>query len=222
MAKLYGVATPINPAQVRSTLASIFKYNLRAICSPTACLQRPGYAIAHEPDCFSAPGPVAISRPFRLFTATKSGPIEYQVASHLITEAMVEEGLTIVRAIRSRYDGHVRNPFNEIRMRQLLRPRARQLCLLQSLSGFSYSAVTPHIALGDPEPTPKLSAPSSPLPLVGQHCQQDDQLIVHVIEGELLIDQIECGIDSNISRLPGLGRIKSRRNAEGLFADSPS
>ena len=36
--------------------------------------------------------------------------IEYQVASHLIAEGFVKEGLTIVKALRSRYDGRVRNP----------------------------------------------------------------------------------------------------------------
>ena len=39
--------------------------------------------------------------------------IEYQVASHLIEEGLVDEGLTIVKGARDRYDGHVRNPWNE-------------------------------------------------------------------------------------------------------------
>lgn len=39
--------------------------------------------------------------------------IEYQVASHLMLQGEVEKGLEIVRACRQRYDGSVRNPFNE-------------------------------------------------------------------------------------------------------------
>ena len=39
--------------------------------------------------------------------------IEYQVASHLMMTGHVAKGLEIVRAVRDRYDGRVRNPFNE-------------------------------------------------------------------------------------------------------------
>jgi hypothetical protein len=40
--------------------------------------------------------------------------IEYQVAAHCITEGMVDEGLEILEALRRRYDGSRRNPYNEI------------------------------------------------------------------------------------------------------------
>lgn len=40
--------------------------------------------------------------------------IEYQVASHLMMKGEVEKGLDIVRECRKRYDGRVRNPFDEI------------------------------------------------------------------------------------------------------------
>ena len=39
---------------------------------------------------------------------------EYQVACHMIQEGMVAEGLEVVQAIRDRYDGFKRNPWNEI------------------------------------------------------------------------------------------------------------
>ena len=40
--------------------------------------------------------------------------IEYQVAAHLIYEGYFEEALKIVSAVRSRYDGVRRNPWNEV------------------------------------------------------------------------------------------------------------
>jgi len=46
--------------------------------------------------------------PFRQCDEVWTG-IEYQVAAHLIYEGFVEEGLTIVRAVRKRYDGYRRN-----------------------------------------------------------------------------------------------------------------
>lgn len=40
--------------------------------------------------------------------------IEYQVATNLIYEGLVDEGLEIVRAVRERHDGIRRNPWNEV------------------------------------------------------------------------------------------------------------
>jgi uncharacterized protein (DUF608 family) len=40
--------------------------------------------------------------------------VEYQVAAHCFYEGLDEEGLAIVSAVRARYDGTRRNPFNEI------------------------------------------------------------------------------------------------------------
>jgi non-lysosomal glucosylceramidase len=39
---------------------------------------------------------------------------EYQVASHLLYEGMIREGLSIVRGIHDRYDGRRHNPWNEV------------------------------------------------------------------------------------------------------------
>ena len=40
--------------------------------------------------------------------------VEYEVAVNLIYSGCVEEGLTVVKSIRDRYDGYKRNPFSEI------------------------------------------------------------------------------------------------------------
>ncbi len=47
------------------------------------------------------------------FNECMSG-FEYQVANHMIAEGMVQEGLTLVRAIHDRYQARKRNPYNEI------------------------------------------------------------------------------------------------------------
>ena len=39
---------------------------------------------------------------------------EYQVAAHCLMEGLHEEGLRILEALRGRYDGRRRNPYNEI------------------------------------------------------------------------------------------------------------
>lgn len=67
--------------------------------------------------------------------------IEYQVASHLILEGMVDEGLDVVQAARSRYDGRVRNPFDEYECGHWYARAMSSYGLLQAFSGVRYDAV---------------------------------------------------------------------------------
>ena len=67
--------------------------------------------------------------------------IEYQVASHLMLLGRVEEGLEIVRACRDRYDGRVRNPFDEYECGHWYARAMSSYGLLQGLTGVRYDAV---------------------------------------------------------------------------------
>jgi len=66
--------------------------------------------------------------------------IEYQVASHLIYEGFVEEALQLVRAVRARYDGERRNPWDEIECGHHYARALSSWALILALSGFHYSA----------------------------------------------------------------------------------
>jgi non-lysosomal glucosylceramidase len=67
--------------------------------------------------------------------------IEYQVASHLMMEGLVDEGLEIVRVCRDRYDGRVRNPFNEYECGHWYARALSSYALLEGLTGARYDAV---------------------------------------------------------------------------------
>ena len=66
--------------------------------------------------------------------------IEYQVASHLIYEWFVKEGLTVVSGVRKLYAGERRNPWDEIECGHYYARAMSSYALLLALSGFSYSA----------------------------------------------------------------------------------
>ena len=70
---------------------------------------------------------------------------EYQAACHMIQEGMVEEGLEIVRAIRDRYDGKKRNPWNEFECGSNYARSMASYSLLLTLSGFSFDMVAGEI-----------------------------------------------------------------------------
>src|SRR5699024_233793 len=67
--------------------------------------------------------------------------IEYQVASHLMLMGEVEKGLEIVRICRDRYDGCIRNPFNEYECGNWYARALSSYGLLQGLTGVRYDAI---------------------------------------------------------------------------------
>ena len=119
-----------------------FKHNFKTDLSQHANAQRPGYAMGHEPGLLLCTWPHGgkPTLPFVYSDEVWTG-IEYQVASHLIAEGFVKEGLTIVKAMRSRYDGRIRNPWNEYECGNYYARAMASYALLGALSGFRYSAV---------------------------------------------------------------------------------
>src|SRR5499427_6592087 len=153
MATMYGIETPLTRSNVRSTLQAIFRHNFKTDLSQHANAQRPGYAMGHEPGLLlcSWPRGNKPTLPFVYSDEVWTG-IEYQVASHLIAEGFVPEGLTIVKAMRSRYDGRARNPWNEYECGNYYARAMASYALIGALSGFRYSAASKTLWLG-----PKLS-----------------------------------------------------------------
>ena len=142
MARIYGIETPLGRENVRTTLQAIFQHNFKKDLSLHANAQRPGYAMGHEPGLLLCTWPKGgkPTLPFVYSDEVWTG-IEYQVASHLIAEGFVKEGLTIVKALRSRYDGRSRNPWNEYECGNYYARAMASYALLGALAGFRYSAV---------------------------------------------------------------------------------
>ncbi|HYF51112.1 MAG TPA: GH116 family glycosyl hydrolase [Planctomycetota bacterium] len=141
MSAIYGVELPLNKEKVRSTLKSIFRYNWREDLFRHANTQRPGYAMGHEPGLLVCTWPKGDkpTAPFPYSDEVWTG-MEYQVASHCIEEGLVKEGLAIVEAARQRHDGRTRNPWNEYECGNYYARAMSSFAVLNSLSGFRYSA----------------------------------------------------------------------------------
>ncbi len=142
MASLYGLGDVLDSKKTASHLKSIHKYNLKDDLSKHSNPQRPGFALGNEGGLLLCTWPRGgkLSLPFVYSDEVWTG-IEYQVAAHLMIAGMVEEGLDIVRTCRDRYDGRVRNPFNEIECGHWYARAMSSYALLQGLSGARYDAV---------------------------------------------------------------------------------
>ncbi|UCD30752.1 MAG: hypothetical protein JSV03_14460 [Planctomycetota bacterium] len=142
LAAVCGVGQVLNKDKVASHLKSVHKYNLKTDLSDHANPQRPTYACGSEGGLLLCTWPKGgqLSLPFVYSNEVWTG-IEYQVASHLMLMGIVEEGLEIVRVCRDRYDGRIRNPFNEYECGHWYARAMSSYGLLQGLTGARYDAV---------------------------------------------------------------------------------
>ena len=142
IANMAGLQESIDHDKVRSHLLSVYKYNMRHDLTDHANPQRPGYALGREGGLLicSWPHGGMPQLPFIYSNEVWTG-IEYQVASHLILEGAVDEGLDIVRTVRDRYDGVIRNPYNEYECGNFYARAMSSYGLLQALTGARYDAV---------------------------------------------------------------------------------
>jgi uncharacterized protein (DUF608 family) len=152
--QMCGLEDFIDAGKIRSHLSAIHKYNVRKDLSEHANPQRPAYALGHEGGLLLCTWPKGgkLSLPFVYSDEVWTG-IEYQVASHLMGMGKVAEGLEVVRLCRDRYDGRVRNPFNEYECGHWYARAMSSYGLLQGLTGIRYDAVDKtlfvHSAIGD-------------------------------------------------------------------------
>ena len=142
IAEMCGLGETLDPAKVASHVSAVHRYNLKDDLSDHANPQRPSYAIGNEGGLLLCTWPKggALSLPFVYSNEVWTG-IEYQVASHLMLMGHVAEGLEIVRACRDRYDGRVRNPFNEYECGHWYARAMSSYGMLQTLAGARYDAV---------------------------------------------------------------------------------
>ena len=142
IATVCGLEEPVDNKKVTSHLLAVHKYNLRTVLYNHANPQRPTYAAGKDGGLLLCTWPKEgkLSLPFVYSNEVWTG-IEYQVASHLMFKGEVEKGLEIVRVCRQRYDGRVRNPFNEYECGNWYARAMSSYAMIEGLTGVRYDAV---------------------------------------------------------------------------------
>ncbi len=114
-ANLMGLGEIYEPEKLKVALRSLYKYNfkpaMREFANPCRVFSLNGEAgtiMCAYPEGSKKP---AISIPYCEETMTG---FEYAAAGLMIQEGFLEEGERMIAAVRDRYDGKKRNPFNEI------------------------------------------------------------------------------------------------------------
>ena len=137
-----GVDQVLDPRKVESHLLAVYRYNFKSDLTDNANARRPYFACGKESGLLLCTWPRG-GRPVlaMIYADEVWTGVEYEVASHLIALGRTEEGLEIVRACRRRYDGLVRNPFDEIEAGHWYARAMSSYALLQAFSGARFDAV---------------------------------------------------------------------------------
>ena len=146
LAFVTGLGYVLEPAHVKQALASIYSYNFKSDLSNFSNVQRV-YALNDEAGLLLCSWPQG-NRPALPFVYSDEvwTGIEYQVAASLIYAGLVEEGLKIVEAVRKRYRGYNRNPWDELECGHHYARAMSSWALLLALSGFQYDGVNRKIS----------------------------------------------------------------------------
>lgn len=138
-AHLCGLGYIFDEEKVKKSLKSIYKYNFKPVMRDYCnlwrvfCLDSEGGTVM----CDYPKGSTAPKIPVPYATECMTG-FEYQVAEHMIYEGMVDEGLELITAIRDRYDGAKRNPWNEIECGSNYARSMASFALIPVFSRFEY------------------------------------------------------------------------------------
>ena len=146
LAHLLGLGYILPKDHVKKAVYSIFKYNFKKNLKNHHNIYR-AFALNDEKALVVCSWPKGgkPKSPFPYSEENWTGS-EYQVATHLIYEGFIDEGLSIVKAIRERFDGYRRNPWNEVECGNHYVRSMASWGLLIALSGFNFDMVKSEIS----------------------------------------------------------------------------
>ena len=151
MSHVCGLGYLLDKSQVQKALKSIMKYNFKSNFSDHFNHMRT-YALNDESGLIMATFPRGNrpQNPFPYFNEVMTG-FEYTAAVGMLYEGQLDEALNCIKAIRDRFDGKKRNPFDEAECgHHYVRAMASWASVL-AWTGFQYSAVDKSMAFATKE-----------------------------------------------------------------------
>lgn len=147
-----GLGRILDRRNVRTALASLWRYNFLTDVGPFRAKNKPGrwYAMPGEGGLLMCTWPKGDTKRFQAgydayLNECMTG-FEYQVASHMIWEGMVEEGLAITRTIDDRYHASRRNPWNEVECGDHYARAMASYGVFLAACGYEYHGPKGHLA----------------------------------------------------------------------------
>ncbi len=139
-ANLCGLGEIFDKQQTKLALKSIYKYNfkknMRDFYNPCRI-----YCLNEEAGLVICDWPAEKYKPVVPLPYSEEcmNGFEYQAAIHMIQEGLIDEGIEIIEAVRDRYDGEKRNPWNEFECGSNYARSMASYALLLTFSGFEFN-----------------------------------------------------------------------------------
>jgi non-lysosomal glucosylceramidase len=148
-AHLSGLNYLLPPETITRTLSAIYQYNFKRGFHDHFNPMR-SYVLGDESALLMASYPRGGKPriPFPYADEVMTG-FEYTAACGMLLEGMAEEGLACIGAIRDRYDGRKRNPFDEAECGHHYARAMMSWSAIPALTGFRYDAANGHMKWGE-------------------------------------------------------------------------
>ncbi|MCL4852909.1 MAG: hypothetical protein KJZ78_16240, partial [Bryobacteraceae bacterium] len=145
LAHIAGLGNLLDSSKMRKSLQSVMKYNYKESLYQHPSVQRI-YALNDEAALVICDyGAVKRPRiPFPYFAEAWTG-LEYAIASLMIYQGLVDEGIKVVESARRRHDGERRNPWNEPECGHHYARALSAWGLILACNGFLYDAPRKHV-----------------------------------------------------------------------------
>ena len=141
-ADLYGLGEIFDPRRTARALRAIYRHNFKPSMRdfPNPCRV---YCLNDEAGLIICDWPAGKRQPVTPapYSSETMNGFEYAAAAHMIQAGLVEQGMRIVEALRARYDGEKRNPWNEFECGSNYARSLASYALLNAFSGFSFDLV---------------------------------------------------------------------------------
>ncbi len=192
---LTGLGYLANPRHVRKTLLSILRHNWRGHLYGHFNHLR-AFALQDEAAVLMASYPRGRrpAQPFPYYNEVMTG-FEYTLAVHLLCEGEMERGLRVFRAVRARYDGRRRNPFDEAECGHHYGRALAAWGGVLALTGFRYSARDRTLSIRVGEGRFFWCVGDA----FGVIERRGEKVRLRVMEGALPVERVElCGVSRNV------------------------
>lgn len=199
------------PERVKQTLHAIVRYNFRSGFRDFTH----GYRVFADQDdagllLCTWPNGGRPEVPVRYCDEVWTG-IEYQVGAHCIMEGLVEEGLKVLKALRARYSGTRRNPYNEIECGDHYTRAMAGWSVLAAISGYRYNALAETLAFAPAQDLAEFRAPFLTRDGWGTFMQRHQQVRLTCAFGEIRLRHLSLKLAAN--------QISVRRGHETLACE---
>lgn len=201
-ANICGLGELFDKKQINTALSNMLKNNFKPSMRAVTNLWR-NFALNDESGSIMCDYPENVYKPRIPITYCEEcmTGFEYQFAGLLLSEGFKNEALKVVKAVRNRYDGKKRNPWNEIECGNNYARAMASFAILPIISGFIFDLPKKKIGFNPVETKDGFKCIWSLQPAWGNVCINESSVRINIMDGSISLSEIELPFIKNAEEL---------------------